>query len=100
MRLGELVDEARLAHPRLAHDCRVGVAIGQQLHRALEVGEEHSDLLALTFQGALGSQNLFGEVLGGIGLGRSKARLAGSWAADRRPALVAELGTWGQVYPA
>ena len=28
----------------------LGVAVGEQLHRALEVGEEHGDLLALAFQ--------------------------------------------------
>ena len=30
----------------------LGVAVGEQLHRALEVGEEHRDLLALAFEGA------------------------------------------------
>ena len=30
----------------------LGVAVGQQLHRALQVGEQHRDLLALPFQGA------------------------------------------------
>ena len=29
-----------------------GVAVGQQLHRALQVGEQHGDLLALAFEGA------------------------------------------------
>ena len=31
----------------------LGVAVGEQLHRALEVGEEHGDLLALALEGAL-----------------------------------------------
>jgi hypothetical protein len=30
----------------------LGVAVGQQLHRALEVGEEDGNLLALALQGA------------------------------------------------
>ena len=33
------------------------VAIGQQLHRALQVGKQHGDLLALAFQGAAGGQD-------------------------------------------
>jgi hypothetical protein len=31
----------------------LGIAIGEQLHRALEVGEEHGDLLSLTLERAL-----------------------------------------------
>jgi hypothetical protein len=38
-----------------------------------EVSEQHRDLLALTFQGALGSQDLLGEVLGRVGLGGAEA---------------------------
>ena len=40
----------------------LGIAVGEQLHRALEVGEEHRDLLALAFQGGLGGEDLLGEV--------------------------------------
>ena len=54
----------------------LGIAVGQQLHRALEVGEEHGDLLALAFQRGLRGQDLLGEVLGRVGLGRGEARLA------------------------
>jgi hypothetical protein len=32
----------------------LGVAIGEQFHRPLEIGEQHGDLLALAFQGGLG----------------------------------------------
>ena len=32
----------------------LGVAVGEQLHRALEVGEQHRHLLALAFEGGLG----------------------------------------------
>jgi len=47
------------------------IAISEQLHRALEVGEEHRDLLALAFESCLGGQDLLGEVLGSVGLGGS-----------------------------
>ena len=49
-----------------------GIAVGEQLHRALEIGEEHGDLLALAFEGALRGEDLLGEVLGGVGLGRAR----------------------------
>jgi hypothetical protein len=55
----------------------LGVAIGQQLHRALEVGEENGDLLALALERRLGCQDLLGEVLGGIAV-RSPRRCARS----------------------
>ncbi len=47
----------------------LGIAVSQQLHRALEVGEEDRDLLALAFEGGLGGEDLLGEVLGNMGLG-------------------------------
>src|SRR5215475_10196688 len=46
------------------------IAVGQQLHRALEVGEQDGDLLALTFEGALGGEDLLGEVLWGVDIWR------------------------------
>jgi hypothetical protein len=45
------------------------ITIGQQFHRALEVGKQHRDLLALAFQGAAGSQDLLGEIRRGVGQG-------------------------------
>src|SRR5262249_2018678 len=55
------------------------ITIREQLHRALEVGEEHRDLLALTFEGALGGEDLLGEVLRSVRLGAGEAarRLGG-----------------------
>jgi hypothetical protein len=44
----------------------LGIAIGEQFHRALQVGEEHRDLLALAFERCLGSENLLSEVLGRV----------------------------------
>ena len=58
----DLVDRALVAVDGLHHPLEdgieelprlLGVAVGEQLHRALEVGEEHRDLLALAFEGAL-----------------------------------------------
>ena len=46
----------------------LGVAVRQQLHRALDVGEEHGDLLALALEGIARSQDLLGEVPRGVGL--------------------------------
>src|SRR5215813_5917574 len=46
------------------------VAIGEELHRALEVGEEHGDLLALALEPTLREEDLLREMLGRIGLGR------------------------------
>ena len=45
----------------------LGVALGQQLHGALEVGKEHRDLLALAFQGGAGGEDLLGEVWRRVG---------------------------------
>ena len=81
----DLVDGALVPVDRLHHvlEDRVeelarllGVAVGEQLHRALEVGEEDGDLLALALQRRLASQDLLGEVFGGVRLGRDQARLA------------------------
>ena len=47
----------------------LGIAVGEQLHRALEVGEEHGHLLALALQRGLRGEDLLGEVLGRVGLG-------------------------------
>ncbi len=80
----DLVDGALVAvdglHHALEHGVEelarlLGIAVGEQLHRALEVGEEHGDLLALALQGGLGGEDLLGEVLGGVGLRRGEPRL-------------------------
>jgi hypothetical protein len=43
-----------------------GITVGEQLHGALEVGEEDRDLLPLAFEGGLGDEDLLREVLGGV----------------------------------
>ena len=57
-----LVDGALVAMDGLHHPLEdgieelarlLGIAVGEQLHRALEVGEEDGDLLALALEGGL-----------------------------------------------
>ena len=43
-----------------------GVTVGQQLHRAFEIGKQHRDLLALAFEGAAGGEDFLGEIPRGI----------------------------------
>jgi hypothetical protein len=50
----------RLLHPKRL----LGVAIGEQLHRALQVSEEDRDLLALALESAPGREDLLREVPG------------------------------------
>jgi hypothetical protein len=45
----------------------LGVTVGQQFHRALEVGEEHRHLLALAFERRPGVKDLCGQVPGRVG---------------------------------
>jgi len=40
--------------------CFLGISVGEQLHRPLEVCEENGDLLALAFESRLGSEDLLG----------------------------------------
>ena len=52
---GSLVAVNRIHHVRQNRieqlPCLLGIAVGKQLHRALQVGEEYRDLLALAFDG-------------------------------------------------
>ena len=59
----------------------LGVALGQQLHGALEVGEEHRDLLALAFQGAAGGEDFLREIGGRVGRAE---HAPGRWRTVRR----------------
>ncbi len=64
---GALVAVHRFHHPlehRIEELARLfGVAVGEQLHGALEVGEEDGDLLALAFESGAGGEDALGEVL-------------------------------------
>jgi len=73
----DLVDRALVAVHGLHHSLEdrveelagfLGIAVGEQLHRALEVGEKDGDLLALAFQGGFGGEDFLGQVLGGVSL--------------------------------
>src|SRR5262249_33232643 len=99
-----LVDRALVPMDGLHHPLKNGIenlasllriTVGEQFHRALEVGEEHGDLLPLPLQGALGRENLLGEVLRSVGL-RRRAR-GGARAADGRRALEADLCHGGKL---
>jgi hypothetical protein len=79
-----LVDRALEAMHRVHHPLEhwiedltrlLGIAVGEQLHRAFEVSKQHCDLFALAFEGRLGGENLLGEVHGRIVLGGGETRL-------------------------
>jgi hypothetical protein len=104
----DLVDRALVAVHGLHHPfehgveklaCLLRVPVGQQLHRALEVGEEHGDLLAFALERALRRQNLLGEVLRGVRFGRSGARSSRTFTGCP-PALQTELRVGRQIGPA
>ena len=70
---GALVAVDRLHHP-LEHRVQelprfLGVPVGQELHRALEVGQQDRHLLALALEGTLRGEDLLSEVPGGVRLG-------------------------------
>jgi len=65
------------------------IAVGEQLHRALEVGEQHGHLLPLALERGLGRQDAFGEVPRRVGLRPAEAGLRGL--VERCRALPAEL---------
>jgi hypothetical protein len=65
----------------------LGIAVGQQLHRAFEVGEQHGHLLAFALERGLGREDLLGEVFGGVRLGRREPRFGCCLGRDGLPAL-------------
>ena len=69
----------------------LGIAVGQELHGALEVGEEDCDLLALPLEGGLRSEDLLGEMLWRVDLGRREARFGRHLLGEGMRALGAEL---------
>jgi hypothetical protein len=80
------------------------IAVAEQLHRALEIGEEHRDLLALAFQCGLRVQDAFGQVPRRVRLGRGEAQGRGVCRrrarSCRMSTLRAELGRRGKLRPA
>src|SRR5207249_9837536 len=80
------------AHHQPEHEIKtlariLRVALSEQLHRALEVGEEDRDLCALALKGGLGRKDLLGEVLWRIGLGRCEPQFGCCVRRDGLPAL-------------
>ena len=53
-----------------------GIELLGQLHRALDVGEQYGDLLALAFEGTATAENLFRQMAGRIGAGTVDSRLS------------------------
>ncbi len=47
----------------------LGIAIGKHLHRALDIGEQHGDLLALAVDGRPCGEDLIGEMPGRVSFG-------------------------------
>src|SRR5262252_9306664 len=72
----------------------LGIAVGEELHRALEVGEEDGHLFALAFEGALGCEDLLRQMLRRVRLWRGELRCR-RWprgsTGQRRAATIAEL---------
>ena len=79
--------------------CLLGVAVGKQLHRTLDVGEQHRDLLPLALDGCPGGEDPICEVLGGVALGRGEAWIASGWN-QKTGTLRAELGCGRYLAPA
>src|SRR5262249_12125950 len=52
----------------------LGITIGEELHRALQVGEQHGDELAFALEGAPGDENLLGKVFWGVRRRRRELR--------------------------
>ncbi len=69
-----------------------GIAVGKQLHRALEVGEEDRDLLALALEGGLGGEDLLGKMLRGVRLRGRRTNRGRCASGDSVAALKAEAG--------
>jgi hypothetical protein len=60
----------------------LGIAVGQQLHGALEVGKEDGDLLSLALENALRAENLLREMpgmLGDLNFGSGRAAEVSRW---------------------
>ena len=61
-----------------------------EIHRALHVGEEDRDLLALAFERAARGEDLLGEMLRGVGAGIAVTVSASRGLRERLPAFAAK----------
>src|SRR5215510_9156112 len=68
-----------------------------QLRGTLDIGKQHGDLLAFTFQVATRLQNLLSEVLGSVCLRSYEARRCSGSSLHRLPAFEAKLGARRQL---
>jgi hypothetical protein len=68
----------------------LGIALGDQLHGAFQVCEQHRYLLALAFERGARGENFFGEMFRGVIAGGGKARLR--WDRGLRSELDAAFG--------
>jgi hypothetical protein len=82
----DLVDGAFVAmyrrHHALQHGIEelpglFGITVGEQLHRALQIGKQHRDLLTLAFQGTTRGENFLCEIRWGVSERRLLRGLAG-----------------------
>jgi hypothetical protein len=78
---GPLVAVDRLHHA-LEHGveelaCLLGIAVGQELHRAFEVCKQDRSLLALAFQRGSRGDDLLGQVLGCVDMRGIEFRVRG-----------------------
>ncbi len=72
----------------------LGIAVGEQLHGALEIGEQNRHVLALALQRSPGREDLLGEVLRSVRLWRGEARPGrGRRSSEGSPAAVTELAS-------
>ena len=104
----DLVDRPLVAVNRFHHPLEdriqelpglLGIPVGQQFHRPLQVGEQHRHLLALAFESRLRIEDAFGQVLRGVTLGGAEA--SGNRGHQRRSSRVGtlrtELGRCGEL---
>ena len=100
----DLVHRALVAVDGLHHELEdgieegaglLGVALGDQLHRSLDVREEHGHLLALALERGPRREDVLGEVPGRVGLGRGEAgrRPGRASCAPHEPQNLAPAGT-------
>ena len=102
----DLVDGALVAvygfHHQLEHRIEqrarlFRVAVGQQLHRALHIGEEDGYLLTLALEGALRRQDPVDEVLGRVAVRRGEPKRRRRHVAGGLTTLVAEFDADGKL---
>jgi len=100
----DLVDGALVAMHRFHHPLEhrieklarfLGIAVGQELHGALEIGEDHGDELALPLELGARREDLVREVLGRVGLRITEARGGGRRSRQRCAAGAAESAARG-----